>query len=304
MINFKCKLIDEMEKNGIFINGDIDWGNKGIQRFSSKNGKNNKKNIFLILFENGAYFGDWRNHSTWQSIFESSSKKINLETKKKIALEREKERKEQEAIKKENLKYVFALLNNCQRASSRHLYIINKKIVPCFSFQYKNTLILPIKDINKNLISAQYIDINGSKLFAKGCDTKNGMVWLCDDISNTYNGDIFICEGYATGCSIYEIINQPVICSLSASNLYNVALEIRKKYIFSKIHVCSDNDCWGLENIGLKSARFAVKIINGQLHYPIFDKELYKYEKPTDFNDFFKLFGSEKTRKEILMVRD
>lgn len=303
MFDFKCKLIDEMERNGIFIKGTIDWDNKKIQRFCSTNCKNNKKNIFLILFENGAYFGDWRNHSTWQSIFQTHTKRMDVETKRKIVLEREKEKIEKEKKEKENLQKIYNLLHNTKCASLVHPYVIKKKINPYFSFQCGNTLIIPIKDINKNLISVQYINKNGTKLFSKGCSIKNGMVWLCDDLSNKYNGDIFICEGYATGCSIHGIINKPVICSLSANNLSNVAIQIRTKYIFARVHICSDNDCWTSDNVGLESARSAIKIVNGTLHYPLFDKELYKHEKPTDFNDFFNLFGEEKTRKEILMVR-
>lgn len=68
---------------------------------------------------------------------------------------------------------------------------------------------------------------------------------------------LFICEGFATGLAVYEIADfqAPVICSMSANNICNVAAVYRKRYPRMKIFIAADND-----TAGLKAAHEAVTL--------------------------------------------
>ncbi len=308
-MEFSEKLHNEMEKVGIYIEGDINWMSREFQRFSCKNYRNKKKHLFVVLLNGGASFGDWRDPSSWKTVWEQSWRDLNKEEKIRreesiFRLKRERELLQSHAIFRSSL-----LLNHrtwhgetCMAATIDNAYAAKKKVNPYYGLQLRSYLILPIIDIHHNLQSLQYIKPNGFKQFKKNASPKNGMVWLSEPLPKDYRGVIRVCEGYATGCSIYESIGGPVVCALSASNLESIAIQLRTKYVLSQIKICGDNDYCNKQNIGLHHARRAAIFVGGTLHYPIFE-ESHAPNKPSDFNDLFCLKGIEETEKQLLITR-
>jgi putative DNA primase/helicase len=96
----------------------------------------------------------------------------------------------------------------------------------------------------------------------------------------------YLCEGYATGASIYEAYHEPVICALDAGNLLPVAQAIRTKCPTLPIIVVADNDrATALKtgvNVGVAKAQAvaaAVPLVTVQV--PYFDDDA-----PLDLSDF------------------
>jgi phage/plasmid primase-like uncharacterized protein len=148
----------------------------------------------------------------------------------------------------------------------------------------------------------QIIKPNGFKKLWTGTSQKERMIWISDVIPRNYSGVIRICEGYATGCTIYQITQSPVICAINAHNLTPIAIEVKQKYINAIVKICADNDQWGKENTGMAHASFACRQTGASLQYPVFDG-LNIDNKPTDFNDLFVLTDRETVKKQLVIIR-
>jgi len=313
--SFEAKVLEAMEKAQFHIEGTIAWGSRKFQRFRIKNSCSRGKPLFVRFFNGGVTFGDWRDWSkeNWITVFEKQYRECSLEEK----VARKKEEllllKEAQTIANDAAYRCHLLLSHrtwrgktCEHATKEgvplHPYAKNKKIIPYNSFVCRSSLLIPLFDINLKFRSIQFIKPNGFKRFKRDVPTNGLMGWLSLDPLFNPPSDIYICEGYATGCTIQEIIKKPVICAMSAANLLTVALDIRKKFAYTQIHICADNDQGGKVNVGLKSARKVLKHIKAVLHYPEF-KGLFIRNKPSDFNDLAALEGKEEVQKQLSIER-
>src|ERR1700744_2573041 len=80
-MDFQENVLSAMDDAGIYIDGEIDWLSREFQRFNIKNKWNRKKPIFIILNGIAASFGDWREPSTWKTIWEKSWRDLSIEEK-------------------------------------------------------------------------------------------------------------------------------------------------------------------------------------------------------------------------------
>ena len=111
-----------------------------------------------------------------------------------------------------------------------------------------------------------------------------------------------ICEGYATGASIYELANIGVVVAFDAGNLEPVARGWRKLFPDFRFVLCADHDQWTREpinNPGLTRAKEAVAAIGAPACgvKPVF-KSL--EGRPTDFNDMATRDGRDAVSARIL----
>lgn len=165
------------------------------------------------------------------------------------------------------------------------------------------TLIVPAYDIDGKLWSAQYINSDGSKFFAKD-SRKEGCFHFIrqDDVPLSemeFMPVAIICEGYSTGITINEGCDYFVVSAFDCHNLKDVAKAIREKYPEMPILICGDDDL-GVElerrktpekfkvlNPGKESAIEAAELVGGVAIFPKFaageqESDLKKF---TDFND-------------------
>ncbi|MCP4551841.1 MAG: toprim domain-containing protein, partial [Bacteroidetes bacterium] len=182
-----------------------------------------------------------------------------------------------------------------------HLYLVNKKIKPYGIIkQDGKKLLIPIYNKDRVLWSVQEIHEDGFKHFPKNTQKKGNASY----IDGNGNDNIYICEGYSTGCSIHEVTKGTVIVSFDAGNLVPVAKIAKNKYPKSNIIICADNDTTNpKKNPGLEFGKKSAKAINATLTYPIFTKETYskfkQSERPSDFNDLLNLEGFEVAKKQL-----
>lgn len=308
MSDFLYQLNNALSAHNISIKGNIRPNIDRIQRFKDLNSSHGGKDIFIALHgDKGATFGDWHDQSGWVTWWMNSTHKISLEERREREYQRmlmdELNRKRRDHAVKRAEKYWLSCI--AEDTVKQHHYILKKKINPYYAKSIvknrwiKNILLIPVRDIDYQFQSVQIIKSNGFKRLWKGTSSKNNMIWLSLKLPENYNGVIRVCEGYATGCTIFQVTQQPVICAINAYNMVDIITQLKRRYIHANIKICADNDGHLTDNIGLKMGRLASGIAAGNLHYPIFNSG----EKPSDFNDLYCLMGKEECKKQLIAVR-
>jgi len=211
-------------------------------------------NGWAVLFEGaeGGVYGDWQTgeQCNWQADYADPVRLKKSREDFKIKQEKAYEEAAQEANK---------LWNNYD-LEGESLYLTRKK-VKAHGIRFNNGLIIvPCLRDNK-IVTLQTIYPDGFKSFMSGGGFKGSSFVIQGD-----NSRIIICEGYATGASIYEATGFTVVIAFNAGNIPNVA----KNYKGKPVTIACDNDANGV------SVKFAKKT-----EFPhIMPKEVGK-----DFND-------------------
>lgn len=169
----------------------------------------------------------------------------------------------------------------------------------------QGNLIVPLRNTEGELRGFQAIAPDGQKAFATGIEKKGnfhliGAEGADKDLSQ---GEIVLCEGYATGASVHMATGKPVAVAFDSGNLIPVAEAIRAKYPNAAITICADND-HAMEkdgkpyNVGVEKAQMAAQKVNGKVKVPTFtNKE--KSQGLTDFNDLHKARGLKAIQRQI-----
>ena len=155
-----------------------------------------------------------------------------------------------------------------------HHYLTKKEVQPHNVRCYRGSLVIPLYDENGALVSLQFIGDDGTKRMMKGGKAQGSCCFISDAADLKPGWTILICEGWATGASLYETTGFYTIVAFSSGNLTAVALQIRKHHPDNEIIICGDNDENG---VGQRAAIEAALAINGSYVVP-----------PTlgDFNDY------------------
>lgn len=198
----------------------------------------------------------------------------------------------------------FRLLSAAKVPVQEHDYLKRKRVGIYGEVRQdeEGCLLLPLRDIDGTLFSMQFIapdkrfgwnDNRRDKDFIPGGRIK-GCFYTVSDLTE---GPLVICEGYATGASIYEATGYATVCAMFCGNLLDVAKEFRTRYPQRPIIVGADNDRNTKGNPGRTKAEEACKSINGALACPSF--AAVDDPKATDFNDFKSRYGTDKTAEII-----
>jgi putative DNA primase/helicase len=306
-MEFSDQLEEVMTSRNFFLKGKINYSLTGkFQRFPDSSKNKRKKDLFVVLhdYDRGATFGNWHYPDDWFTHWNKNYENPGLSEIRilKSAMEESKKIQQYERSKHEWRAREFWNKYYVVSHELNHSYVTKKKIIPFYARQYRTKLLIPVSDIDFNMKTIQIIKLDGFKRLWKGTSQTNNMMWLCEKLPQHYSGIIRVCEGYATGCTIRQITNSPVVCAINSLNLIRVSILLKRKFIHSQIKICADNDKWGKENIGLKHAMQASSYIHSTVYYPVFDG-LDFHGKPTDFNDLYVLFGKDITKKQLKVSR-
>ena len=217
-----------------------------------------------------------------------SEKVIQQRKKEREARQQEEEVNEQHLQEKQayKAKQQWRTYKECVE----HPYLISKDILPhggrVGSWKYKNehgelisehnALIYPLF-YRGELVSLQAIFPNGEKKNMWGAQ-KSGVSFIVGDMTDK----VLLCEGIATGITLYEATQLQVWCAIDAGNLQHVAKEIRKAYPLCNIVICADNDQYKRKNTGIEKAQKVACEVDADVVYPTFR---HTENEPTDFND-------------------
>lgn len=272
-----------------------------LRRFDGPDEKRGKKSAWYVLYADGipaGSFGDWRTglSETWCS--KASNKMTEAErTANRDRIRAMKEARETEEARTEEAARA-AIANHWAKAGSvraDHGYVVAKKIRPHGAKQLGNQLLIPLRDIDGTLYSAQYIRPDGTKKFKSGSHPAGRFCLVGNDPND---GDtILIAEGWATACSLHQATGYSVFAAMNKDWLHAVAKAIRIKYLTATIIVCADDDYRTDGNPGLRLAREAAQAVGGGTAVPVFADP--RPEGATDFNDLHCSAGLEAVKRCI-----
>ena len=170
-----------------------------------------------------------------------------------------------------------------------HSYLTRKSIQAHGIRTDGHHLFVPMRDTAGKLHSIQTIDSDGEKRFLPG-----GRVKGCYFAIGKPAGGVTLCEGVATGSTIYEATGGAVAVCFSSGNLLAVALALRDKYPDMSITVAADDDFMTVGNPGMTAARAAALAIGAKLAVPNFEG-LIRGPKDSDWNDMARLIREKET---------
>lgn len=177
------------------------------------------------------------------------------------------------------------------------------------------TLYIPMQDVHGRLWSmqkierAKYPNERGEYTMFKGF-APGGKIQECFFVIGDLDSDdsaIRIVEGFATGASVYEAVQQPVVVAFNTSLLPGVADVIRRRFPEREIIICGDDDRWNtrvvdgetvLYNAGRSVAETTAERIGGVAVFPKF-RDDHLEQRPTDFDDLRILEGIESVREQL-----
>lgn len=301
-------IIDNMASNGVFL-ADTPQLDGKIYRFKVTPDDKGVAGWYVghqsHLAKSGqiyynVVYGNFKTGETFH--YRSDTKDVSREEIKKAQAQFEKAKMlremEVEKDQKAAAESALAAWNKIEPSNRVSDYLSRKKINDLYGAKLTDSgyVVVPIRDINGSLTSIQKINDNtGEKMFFSGGKIKGCFFTIGEPDESDY---ILICEGYATGCSIYMATGKPVVVAFQSTNLENVAIEITNKYkaLEKKIIICGDDDAYTVKppnnepyNAGRIFGDRAAEKIQAIAVYPKFGD--FAEKGLTDFNDLHVVAG-------------
>jgi len=140
----------------------------------------------------------------------------------------------------------------------KHQYLVTKRVDGKGLRQLNRQLLVPYRNIDGILAAVGTIKPDGKKRFLPG-SILSGSFMLLGEISDR----VYICEGYATGASIYQALQTTTVICGSAGNLVPVANQIRQKFSRLEMIFMADDDQDSEINHGVIAAEKATGLVGG-----------------------------------------
>jgi putative DNA primase/helicase len=182
------------------------------------------------------------------------------------------------------------LWHSAPQAYDRHGYLCRKNIGSHGLRYHRGALLIPVRDADNNFYGLQQIWPKGEKRFFKGTIV-SGHFYLIGEMNS---GTLLVCEGYATGATLFEVTGHSVAVCFNSHNLTPATLAIRKAWPSLNIIVCADDDHAYQNNPGLTAASTAARAANAKMVVPLFN--LPRKPEDTDFNDLLRISGADAVR--------
>lgn len=229
---------------------------------------------------------------------------VDSEIRNRRLLKIQEQRKEYERIKEEEQKeasfYATEFINKESSLIPLNQgceYHIKKGIKPLGGhfaiIRGSETLIIPIRDIDNKIWSLQYIYwSNEENRYTKRFLRRGKWIGNFHIINNETLSDniiVYVCEGWATGVSIYEAIKSPgvrVVAAMGKDNILHAIESIKSKYQCNFI-IASDSD-----EYGKKSSEDAAKKTGCKITYP-------ECTVGKDFNDVHQQYGLLAVKQQL-----
>ena len=261
-----------------------------IHRFSS-NGKPRDESGWYVLHSDGVAagaFGCWREGFTQNWCSKSTTEMTRAEREahrnrvQAMKAQRDSELEHRNELAAVNAASRFKAATTC----TSHPYLTTKGVQAHGIRLEGDNLLIPMRDTAGKLHSLQTITPDGDKRFMTG-----GRVKGCYLSIGKPTGKLIVCEGYATGASIFEATGEAVAVVFNAGNLEPVAQALRAKYAYLQIVLAADDDYQTEGNPGMTKARAAAVTVGAYMAVPYFGDN--RPEKATDFNDLQQIAGLE-----------
>lgn len=135
---------------------------------------------------------------------------------------------------------VREIWNRALPVSSDSPYIVKKRIAPIGIRQFHDKIIVPIyRDFEDSPVSLQYISPVGEKKFHPGCSI-SGCFHTIGILTDT--DLVYVVEGYATGITVFEATDIPVVVAFNSGNLKPVCAKLKEHFPKMEVVLAADND--------------------------------------------------------------
>ena len=309
MSNCFQSVIDQMHAAGIVGLQDTDLIVDGVlHRF--KPDDSSSKTAWYVLHEFvtresktllfGA-FGDWREGITHKI---EPPEAFRLTDEERDAYKKERDKKQRANAKKKNDRARAAALRAQQwwerlSESGESDYLARKQVEGHgVKYSSKGALAIPLIDMGGVIHGLQVIrkeprinqdgDEIGKDFAPWGMNPKGHfhLIGVIPEPSASRRVRVGICEGYATGASLFEATAIPIFVAFNAGNLMPVAKVVRDAYPDADIYIFADDDYLTkkpVDNPGVTEGRKVARVVKGQVVVPLFSNR--NGEKWTDYND-------------------
>lgn len=230
--------------------------------------------------------GRWvSNEREWQ-VYKRSSAYTDWQQKVEIEQKREQVERFQGFVNK------VEAADDDKAAIAAHPYIVNKGIDVADELRRAGEqLLVPMRNLMDELVGVQVIHASGAKKFLPGSKAKNSFMFIgCEagDIAGEFDR-IIICEGMATGTSLYMATGLPVVCVFSATFALSSVQALRSANDQAQFIIALDND---KNYVGQKTADKIVQTVpNCVSRTP---------SVTGDYNDLHMQFDLSRVRREVL----
>lgn len=311
-MDFLFSFISALDKAGIAAVSPV-VGDGRLRRYQVVGDHKGRKNGWYRLTIDGDFafgaFGSWK-HSVNEKWYSKSEREYTPVDREKLARKR-KEIEEQEIADQKAAAARAAGIWGKASACEDHPYAVKKGITLHGVRESRGMLLVPVyrRDSKMTLTSLQFISPDGEKKFLTGGQVQGCYMTIA--ASGSSKEVLYICEGYATGASIFEATGMPVIVAYNSNNLKPVAETIRANNPDATITIAADNDQWtkrqdgSLWNPGITAAREAARAIGNdrvRVTWPVFAAN--DADRATDFNDLHRRAGLDAVRDGLLNSPD
>jgi len=158
------------------------------------------------------------------------------------------------------------LWERARPADDSHPYLVRKAVDAYGIRNLRGQLVIPVRDPNGMLHSLQFIAPDGRKIFLTG-GRKRG----CYHAIGRPSAALCVCEGYATGATIYQATGTATAIAFDAGNLQPVAKALRQKFPALTLVIAADNDTGTPGNPGMAAAMAAARAVGAAVAVPRFE---------------------------------
>ena len=275
-----------------------------IHRFKTPEDEGKKASAWYVFHPDGVpagAFGSWRDGEAhrWRAGADVPRPDADARRAAREAADR---RHQEDALRAaEAREQDRAAWDSADGDAATHPYVMRKNLLALQLRRAGDALLVPLRcPTTGELVHVQKILPDGTKLFTRGAHPR-GLTFLAGE-PGPAPATVIICEGAATGLSLFEATTYPVFCALSAGNLLPVCKAVRARFPAARLVLGGDDDAFDhngtprpLEkNVGIRAAVLAARESNGVAVFPPVERG------ETDWNDYFCRVGKSATREEIL----
>lgn len=211
-------------------------------------GRSNRSGWCKVIAPTLAIYGDWS--CGLSALWKDEAHEYSEASEKILADARERERRFAAELRKRNEEGAARAAQMVAEATpGSHPYLARKGFPHAMGLIHGEQLLIPVRDSRSHrIISVQQIAADGNKRFLAGARARGGMFLFGTDYRRT-----FLCEGYATGLTLYEAARRlyrhaAIVVCFSAGNIEVLANAFRNAL------VCADHDESGTgERIAIKT---------------------------------------------------
>lgn len=214
-------------------------------------------------------FGSWKTgqSESWTAgDYQAMTAAERMALAGRMAAVRQARDAEQAAVHAAAGKRALGLWKRAKPANNDHPYLARKQVHAFGIRDLRGQLVIPLRNAEGDLCSLQFIGADGKKTFLTG-GRKRG----CYHAIGRPQAALCICEGYATGATIFMATGHATAIAFDAGNIEPVARAIRGKFPRLPLVICADNDTETPGNPGLTAASKAARAVGAALAVPQFE---------------------------------